>query len=100
MQAAGGEDALGGREDLLAPVLGGRSIESLEVDAPAREATVQEILKGTDVIAAHHRSPDRVHGSTPAGKYLADRFFVALECPHVYVTQGQPEFECEATARG
>ncbi|MDX6678339.1 MAG: alpha-amylase [Solirubrobacteraceae bacterium] len=29
----------------------------------------------------------------------ADRFFVPLECPHLYVTQGQSAFECEATAR-
>ena len=29
----------------------------------------------------------------------ADRFFVPLECPHVYVTQGQSAFDCEATAR-
>jgi hypothetical protein len=29
----------------------------------------------------------------------ADRFFVPLECPHVYVTQGQSAFECEAAAR-
>jgi hypothetical protein len=44
-----------------------------------------------------------VHGRPPNSPDIkdtdADRFFVPLECPHVYVTQGQPEFECEATAR-
>jgi hypothetical protein len=28
----------------------------------------------------------------------ADRFFVPLECPHVFVTQGQQEFACSPTA--
>jgi alpha-amylase len=28
----------------------------------------------------------------------ADRFFVPLECPHVFVTQGQSEFACSVTA--
>jgi len=45
-----------------------------------------------------------VHGRPPNSPDIkdtdADRFFVPLECPHVYVTQGQPAFECEATARG
>ncbi len=27
----------------------------------------------------------------------ADRFFVPLECPHIFVTQGQPEVSCSAT---
>jgi glycosidase len=44
-----------------------------------------------------------VHGRPPNSPDIkdtdADRFFVPLECPHVYVTQGQSEFECEATAR-
>ena len=44
-----------------------------------------------------------VHGRPPNSPDIkdtdADRFFVPLECPHVYVTQGQPEFDCEAQAR-
>ncbi len=44
-----------------------------------------------------------IHGRPPQLPDIkdtdADRFFVALECPHVYVTQGQSAFECEAQAR-
>ncbi|MEY2513078.1 MAG: hypothetical protein QOJ89_436 [bacterium] len=44
-----------------------------------------------------------VHGRPPNDPNIkdtdADRFFVPLECPHVYVTEGQSAFDCEATAR-
>jgi alpha-amylase len=44
-----------------------------------------------------------VHGRPPNNPDVkdtdADRFFVPLECPHVYVTQGQSQFECEAVPR-
>ena len=43
-----------------------------------------------------------VHGRPPNSPDIkdtdADRFFVPLECPHVYVTEGQPAFSCEDAA--
>ena len=43
-----------------------------------------------------------VHGKPPGGNpdvkdTDADRFFVPLECPHVFVTQGQADYVCSAT---
>jgi alpha-amylase len=42
-----------------------------------------------------------VHGRPPNENVKdtdADRFFVPLECPHVFVTQGRADFACAATA--
>ena len=69
-------------------------------------------FEGTDAFGAFHviaidedtaRVSFIIHGRPPNNPDIkdtdADRFFVPLECPHVYVTQGESAFECEATAR-
>jgi hypothetical protein len=83
--------------------------DALAPDEATAEWSDATPFEGMDAFGAFHvmeidddteRVGFIVHGRPPNNPDIkdtdADRFFVPLECPHVYVTQGQTEFDCEA----